>query len=195
MKAGIQAILHKINADADDLVRERHDRVKTDIEAEIGKENALYLEEFDKRREMLERRQSLERARILERLERRLRRDVLSYQYSLINEIFDVTVSKLRDVPAEDYVKMLKAQVKGLEGEFVLYLGEHSAGKLDKRTIDEAVAAEEGLVVVFSPETVANKSGFVFMDDRVEYNCIFEDLLDKMKGEQLAGVFKEVFQS
>jgi vacuolar-type H+-ATPase subunit E/Vma4 len=195
MKVGIQAILHKINADAEELVRERHERIKADIDAEIEMENALYREEYEKRREMLEKHQSRERARLLERLDRRLRRDILSYQYSLINEIFDMTVSKLRDASADEFLRMFRAQIKGLKGEFTVHLGEHSRGKLYKRMIEDATEAAEGLTVVFSPEAVPHKSGFVLMDDRVEYNCLFEDLLDEMKSGQLATIFKEVFHS
>ena len=64
---------------------------------------------------------------------------------------------------------------------------------LDGRTIGEALGMNVGLDVSLSSETISGKSGFVLSNDRVEYNHLFEDLVEDMKAGQAAPIMKEIF--
>jgi vacuolar-type H+-ATPase subunit E/Vma4 len=193
MKAGIQAIIIKINEDAEQHSGDRYAQIKKEVDAEIGEENALGRDEFQKRREILVKQNEHEYMNLFERIRSRLNRELLTYQDELADEIFGLAVSKLRAAPDDAFFGMFKAAVMGLEGNFKLYLGEFSKGKLDARKIGEAVGGGAGLRIALSPEAIPKKSGFLLEDGRVEYNCLFEDLIEDKKNAQSAAIMKELF--
>ena len=195
MKAGIQSIIQKIHADAEGHVNERYEQIKRDIDEEIRVENEFYLEDYNKRCEILKNHNEHEHSRLLERLSSRMNREILTYQHSLTDEIFDMAVIKLREASEKEFLDMFAAVVGQLKGSFVLSMGELSKNKLDKNMVDKIVCGNEGLFIDLSNETVPNKSGFVLKDDRVEYNCLFEDLIEDKKNELSAAILKEVFKS
>jgi len=188
MKAGIQAILHKINLDAEEHSNEHRDQMKEEIDEEINHDTAVYLGELTKRSEMLKKHNEIEYMRLHERLSSRLNREILTYQRNLIDEIFSMAATKLREASDKEFTEMFKSAVRGLKGSYTLYLGELSKGKLDENIIKNACAD-----VTLSDEIIPKKSGFVLKDDRVEYNCLFEDLIEDKKNEQAPLILKEVF--
>lgn len=193
MKDGIHAIIQKINADAEEHGGAHFEQIKNIIDEEINNENYIYLRELEKRREMLKRTNEQEYARIFERMVSRLNREILKYQHNLTDEIFDMAVSKLRDISEKEFSDMFRSAIKGLKGRFVLYLGELSKGRLDITEIEKAVKESDGTDIILSSETIPKKSGFVLRDDRVEYNCLFEDLIEDKKNGQAASIMKELF--
>jgi len=193
MKTGIHTIIQKIQADAQQHSNERSTQIRNEIDEETNRENTHYCEEFDKRREILKNHNEHEYKRLLERLNSRYNRELLTYQHSLIDEIFDRAVLKLRNTLEKDFSEMLKAAVKGLNGRLTLYIGELSEGMLDSQSLEEAVKGNCGLEIVMSAETISRKSGFLLADDMVEYNYLFEDLIEDRKRERAAAIFKEVF--
>jgi len=193
MKKGIQAIIRKIQADAEQHSTERYTQIKENIDKEIKNENEFYLDDHNKRKDILKNHNELEYSRLLERLSSRLNREILTYQHSLIDEIFDMAVIKLREASEQEFSEMFKAAVKDLQGNFVALLGEFSKNKLNIDAIKEVT--NDGLRIFLSDEIVPGKSGFILRDDRVEYNCLFENLIDDKKNDQSAAVLKEVFES
>ena len=193
MRAGTQAIIMRINEDAERHCGERYAQIKDAIDAQIDAENALYQDESHKQREVLRKHHKHEFARRLEYHRSRLNRELLVYQHELCDEIFDMAVSKLREASSEEFSRMLKAAVSGLRGSFTLCLGALSKGKLDRRALDEAMARNAGLAIKLSSETVPHRSGFVLRDDRVEYDHLFEDLVEDIKGERTAAIIREIF--
>jgi len=193
MKAAMQAIIMKINEDADQHGRERYAQIKNAIDSEIESENSLHLEESDKQHEILRKHNEHEHARRLEYQRSRLNRELLIYQHELTNEIFEKAVSKLREISGDEFSIMFKAAVKGLKGNYVLHLGSLSEGKLDGNALGDAIGDNVGLDIALSPDAAPGKSGFLLNDNRVEYDHLFEDLVEDMKSEQSAAIMKEVF--
>jgi vacuolar-type H+-ATPase subunit E/Vma4 len=193
MKAGIHAIIEKINEDAQRRGSERYAQITNAVDWEIEGENAVHRMEADKQRDILKKHNEHEHARRLERQRSRLNRELLVYQRELADEIFGRAVARLRDAPEGEFAEMFKAAVKGLAGRFTLQLGALSRDKLSADAIREAETANAGLKLALAAETVPLKSGFVIKDDNVEYNCLFEDLVEDKKSEQMAAVMREVF--
>jgi len=193
MKTGVRAIIRKIDIDSEQHSKERYEQIKKNADDEISGENEVFLTELAKRRELLKNHNEREYARLFERLDSRLNREVLTYQHILIDEIFDMAAAKLRDASDKEFSDMFYHAVKGLRGSFVLYLGELSNGRIGKSDIEKAVEENGGIEIILSGETIPKKSGFVLRDDRVEYNCLFEDLIEDKKNEQAASILKEVF--
>lgn len=193
MKAGIQAIALKIKEDAEQHGSERYSLQKNAVDREIDGENAMYRDEADKQREVLRKHNEHEYARRLEYQRSRLNRELLIYQHELTSEIFDMTVTKLKDVAVEEFSIMFKAAVAGLKGSYTMHLGALSEGKLSGRALGEAMGENVGLDIALSSETIPNRSGFILRSDRVEYDHLFEDLVDDMKSRQMASLMKEIF--
>jgi len=193
MRAGVQEIIKIIHEDAHRHGGERYSHIKEAIDTEIDIENAMRHEESEKEREVLRKHNEHEYARRLEYQRSRLNRELLIYQHELIDEIFNMAVAKLRDVSAGEFSEMLKAAVKGLKGSYILYLGSLSWGKLDCSVLDEAMEENDSLKIALSSEKIPQKSGFVLRDDRVEYNHLFEDLVEDIKSGRTAAILKEIF--
>lgn len=193
MKAGLHAIVMKINEDAQQHGQERYTQIKDAIDHDIDLENTVYKEESDKQCEALRKHNDYEYARRLEYQRSRLNRELLIYQHELADGVFDMAVSKLRDVSNDAFLIMLKKAVKGLRGSYTVHLGELSRGKLGDSALDEVMAENAGLEIVMDPATIPQKSGFMLRDDRVEYNHLFEDLVEDVKSERTAAIMKEIF--
>jgi len=192
---GIHAIIQKTHADAELRSEELCERIRKEAENEISAEQTIQKEEIEKRRQALLKQNEHEYGRLRERMSSRLHRDLLSYRHELLNEIFDLAVEKLKNASEKEYADMFAATVKGLKGRFTLYLGEYSVGKLTARDAGKVSAENSGLSIKFSHEVVLKKSGFSLRDEKVEYSCIFEDLIKDIKGEQAATLLREVFES
>lgn len=193
IKEGTHAIIQKINTDAEENGNELYEWRKALIDNEISGENSVYLFDLEKRREMLIKNNVHEYDRMSEQIISRLNREILTYQRNLTDEIFDMAVSELRNISKREFSDMFRAAVKELKGNFILYPGELSKDMLDAAEIEKAVKENIGIDIVLSDEIIPKKSGFVLRDERVEYNCLFEDLIEDKKNEQSAAVMKEVF--
>jgi DNA gyrase/topoisomerase IV subunit A len=195
MRAGLQAIIMKISEDAQQYGNERYSQIKNAIDSDIDAENKVYQEEFNKQREILRRHNKHEYMRRLEYQRSRLNRDLLLYQNGLIDEICEMAVAKLRNASSYEFTVMFKSAVKRLYGSYILHLGELSIGKLDDNAIGDAMKETEGLSISLSSEAIAGKSGFALRNENVEFNNIFEDLIEDVKKNNAAAIIKEVFGS
>ena len=193
MKAGIQAIIMKISEDAHRHGSERFSQVKNAIDSEIDGENAVYGEEADKQREVFRKHSEHEYARRIEYQRSRLNRELLLYQHKLTDEIFDMAVAKLRDFAGDELTALFKSEVKWMTGGYTLHLGALSEGKINDNVLREAMEETEGLHITLSPERIPNKSGFALRNDAVEFNHIFEDLIEDVKKKETAPMMKELF--
>jgi hypothetical protein len=195
LKTGIHSIIQKIQTDAELHSGERYEQIKIDIDRLIESDNEFYTDDYNKRREVLRKHNEIEYSRLIERLHSRLNREILTYQHYLIDEIFNMAVSKLITISESEFSRIFISAVRGLKGKFTVHIGEFSKGKLNKETIRKAEMENEGLSIVLSDSVVPLKSGFILRDDRIENNCLFEDLIADIKNEQMATVLKEVFES
>jgi len=193
MKQEIQAIVQKIHEDGEHHGKERYYQIKEEVDTSIDTEITFHNEELKKRREMLLKNHEIEYSKLLERLGSRLNREYLSFQHRLIDEIFDLAVEKLRQISTQDFHELFLDSVQGLSGEYVIHLGALSVEQFDSTYMEVASKHNEGLHLTLSKKNIPGKSGFLLHDDRVEYNCLFEDVVESMKSEQSAGILKEVF--
>jgi vacuolar-type H+-ATPase subunit E/Vma4 len=192
-KQGIQAILQKIRADAQTHAEERYLVIKDEADKEIDGENAFIEDDYAKRRELLANHNAHEYALLLDRLNSRFNRELLTYRHNLIGEIFSEAVRKLIGAPAEDYAEMLLRAVAGLSGDVTLHIGELSADKITPAAIKAAQDANGNLFINVSDALIPNRGGFMLNDSRVEYNCLFDDLMEDKRNEQAAFILNEVF--
>jgi len=190
-ESGIQAIIQKINADAEMHSGERYAQMKHEADREADAEKALFEAELSKRRDMLINTNKHEYTLRHDRMGSRFHRELLTYRQTLIDEIFDMAAAKLRGASQKEFYEMFAAAVKGLKGNFTLHIGALSKGMLDSQAVEKAKSGK--LQITISPDLIPGKSGFLLKDERVEYNCLFEDLIEDLKNERSALILKEVF--
>ena len=194
MNEGISAIIRQIDTDATRHSGDRLDHMKAAIDREIERENAIIRADVGQRRDILLTNNKHELRHRLERYSRRLNRELLTYRRELLDELFDMAVRKLSSISEKEYTGIFLSAIRDLHGSYMLYIGEYSQDKLRAQTVENAVKARPGLDIMISRETIPQKSGFVIMDSRVEYNYLFEDFIEDMKSEQTAKILKEVFE-
>ena len=190
-EAGIHAIIQKIKADAERHSSDRYSQIKGEADLEINSEMVFHQDELSKRRETLKNHNEHEYAILLDRMKSRFHRELLTYRNHLIDAIFDMAATKLRAASEEELTNMFLTTVEELKGNFSLYIGEYSEGKLNADVIEKV--RNRGLFIVLNSDAVPRKSGFLLSNDTVEYNCLFEDLIEDKKSEQAAMILKEVF--
>jgi hypothetical protein len=94
-EAGIQAIIQKIHADTEQHSRERSEEIKRECDETIREEDAVFSDDYQKRRENLLAHNEHEHAVLLARLSNRLNRELSTYRLGLIDEIFATAAEKL----------------------------------------------------------------------------------------------------
>ena|GEM_PF-1244173 len=193
MKVGLHAIIEKIHEDAARDSEARFAQIAGDVDCEIGEEQTRYCEETDKQHEILQKRNAHEYAYRIENQRARLNRQLMAYQRKLTEDIFAQAAAKLQHVSDEVFHRVFCLAAKGLSGSYVLTLGELSAGKISGEVIAQAMKENQNLHISLAAETIERKSGFTLSDDRVEYNCLFEDLAEDLKNERMAAIIQEVF--
>jgi vacuolar-type H+-ATPase subunit E/Vma4 len=192
MKKVILDIAGVIQEEAGKHSAEYIKQAKNQTDADTNYDIAAYDGEINKRMETLKKYNELEYDRMTERLASRLNREILTYQHILIDEIFDMAVLKLKQASKEEFKNMLGAIIEQLEGSFTLYFGELSADKLGKEETERLIG-EKNAEIVVGDTFIPKKSGFILADAQIEYNCLFEDLIEDKKNEQTALILKEVF--
>lgn len=190
MKAGINAIIQKINEEAELHEQEKLAALAQKIDSDCERDIAAQTSDFERHRDILIRQKEHELSILLERKQHSLDREVLEYQRMLLDEIFDAAVLELRNIPKDQFISIFQSVTGGLSGEFDLILGQHSQGKLTK---EDTANTGSNLKITLQDTLYQGKSGFILTNDNVEYNCFFEDLADHYKERRSAAIIKDVF--
>lgn len=193
MNEGIQAIVRQIDADAAAHSQERLSQIKARTDSEITRENERFAADLTRRREMLVTNNNHELRHRLERYSRRLNRWLFLYRRELLDEIFDMAAEKLSAISGQEYMDIFINAIGKLRGDFTLYIGEYSREKLSAETVWNAARQVEGFDIVMSPDYIPRKNGFILSNGAVEYNYLFEDMIEDRKNELSSLMQKEVF--
>jgi hypothetical protein len=190
---GVQAIIQKIHIDAEQYSNERSAQIKGECDEAVNEENALFSDEYKMRREGLLAHNKHEYEVLLARLNNHANRELSTYRHSLVNEIFERAEAKLIVASDEELAGMFLLLAGEVMGDFTLYMGENSVGKISKETLNKAMETNLALRVTLDKSVIPHKSGFLLSDQWVEYNCLFEDIIENIRNEQASLLIKEVF--
>jgi len=194
MKARVQHIVDRIITEAEQHSELRYDEITGSIRDRIESENQAQSDNLHKRRDLLLRHNEREYLRLLEQLESRFSRDRLAYEHSLVDEIFEDALVKLRESTNEEFYTMFSEAVRDLTGTYTLLPGRLSAGKINAADVERATSGNPELHITLGDTTIAAKSGFLLQNQFVEYNCLFEDLIEQLKSENSALIHMELFK-
>ena len=195
MKEGVHTIIQKIHEDGEHHGNERYSQMKSEIDESIEKENLFYREDLEKRKEIFVKHNEVELSRMLEQMNSRLNREYLNYQHLLIDDIFKETVQQLRNLSAAEFATFFENSVVSLSGEFTLFIGALSQHQFNSNILAVVQEKNPALTIMDSGKKIPFKSGFLLRNERVEYNCLFEDVVEDMKDNHATAILKEVFEN
>lgn len=126
-------------------------------------------------------------------LEIQKRNQILSAKQNVLSKVIVDAKEKMDTLDSttfQDFVVDVLKQFKD-EKEVTLTFGEKSAHLADSNWIKENGPGE--LAVHVSSETITGKSGFVVEKDGIDYNFIFDTLVDEVKSDILSEISNELF--
>jgi V/A-type H+-transporting ATPase subunit E len=126
-------------------------------------------------------------------LDIRRRNEVLAAKQSILNNTFKEAKYKLDNLDKETFRQFTANVLKQFinEEQVTLKLGEKSAHSIDGAWVTANKPAE--LTVLVSDETVKGQSGFLIEKNGIEYNFLFDSLVEDAKTDILPDISNELF--
>lgn len=126
-------------------------------------------------------------------LEIKRRNEVLAGKQVILTNVFKEAKDKLDTLNSESFKHFTSNVLKQFqhEKEIVLKLGEKSVGSIDSAWL--ASNKPDQLTVVLVDESVPKQSGLLIEKDGIEYNFLFDALIDDAKIDILPEISKELF--
>ncbi|OJF89743.1 V-type ATP synthase subunit E family protein [Alkalibacterium sp. 20] len=126
-------------------------------------------------------------------LEIKKRNNILSAKQNLLNKIFVDTKDKLDTLDKSTFQTFVLNVFQNFENEkeITLIFGEKSRDLIDTVWIKEN--APENLSVRISDETISKKSGLIVGKDDIDYNFVFDILVEELKSDILSEISNELF--
>lgn len=121
------------------------------------------------------------------------RNDILAAKQVILTNVFEEAKLKLDHLNQESFKEFTLNVLNQFQGEreVRLKLGEKSAGAIDSTWLTSNEFNQ--LNVIFSEETVPKQSGLLIEKNGIEYNFLFDSLIEDAKMDILPEISKELF--
>lgn len=121
------------------------------------------------------------------------RNKILQVKQDILTNIFNEAKQQLKNIDSETFRHFLSDVSKQFQnyGEVELVLGEESQGLVDQEWLNQQDLSN--LKVVLKDQTLKNESGFMIQKEGIEYNFLFDELVDDIKAEMMPIISKELF--
>lgn len=121
------------------------------------------------------------------------RNDVLAHKQQILSKILADTKEQLKQVDQETFRTFLSDVLKQFEGqgEVGLVLGEQTQGLVDQDWLSQQNFSD--LRITLNDETEQNEAGVIVQKDGIDYNFLFDELVDDMRTNLLPEISKELF--
>lgn len=126
-------------------------------------------------------------------LEIKRRNEVLAGKQNILNAVFKEANTKLDNLDKADFKTFTLGVLNQFDEDAALTikLGAKSAAIFDKTWLDAFTG--KTFTVRVSEETIANESGFIIEKDGIDYNFLFNNLIEDIKMDILPEISKELF--
>ncbi|MCD8506379.1 MAG: V-type ATP synthase subunit E [Alkalibacterium thalassium] len=126
-------------------------------------------------------------------LDIRRRNEVLAAKQSILDNMFKEAKNRLDNLDDETFRQFTANVLKQFdkEGQVTLKLGEKSAHSIDGTWVTSNKPAE--LTVLVSKDTVKGQSGFIIEKNGIEYNFLFDSLVEDARTDILPDISNELF--
>lgn len=149
--------------------------------------------EKQRRQERIQAEQKAQYEKDKNALSNQKRNQLLAKKQNAITAVFDSTKERMEQLNQEEFQQFLATvleQYKGKEVELVV--GEKSRSFVSSQWIEKQNQA--GKAVRLSDEQVSKKAGFVIRHKGIDYNYIFDALVEDTKEDVLPTVSQKLFQ-
>ena len=176
--AGIEEILNIIDSQQkqteNSIIAAAEKRAERIIAEGNDKAEAVYAESIRKSQEQLER----DYVNSCASADADMKRKILSYKVSLIDEAIEKTLDKLTSLPVEEYFNVILELIKKRlqTGKGVLALSKSDLERIPE-SFRSAVSGLKDTDITISSEPTSIENGFVLTYGLVSENCSFRDIM------------------
>lgn len=149
--------------------------------------------EKERRQERIQAEQKAQYEKDKNALSNQKRNQLLAEKQQAITAVFDSTKERMEQLNQEEFQQFLATVLKQYQGKEVeLVVGEKSRSFVSSQWVEKQHQA--GTAVRLSDEQVSKKAGFVIRHKGIDYNYIFDALVDDTKEDVLPTVSQKLFQ-
>lgn len=126
-------------------------------------------------------------------LEIQKRNNVLKHKQEILSKVLADTKEQLANIDASTFQTFLSGVLNQFEGQGQVecILGEKSQGLVNQDWINQQDVSN--LQVNLSNETVKDEAGVIIHKDGIEYNFLFNELVEDLKSELLPEISRDLF--
>lgn len=126
-------------------------------------------------------------------LEIQRRNNVLAAKQDILSKVIKDVKEEMNQISEADYKLFLAGVLNQFkhENKITLVSGEKTVNLVDQAWINETTDPE--LVATLSNETISDEAGVLVQKDGIEYNFLFDALIDDAKSELIPIITKELF--
>lgn len=126
-------------------------------------------------------------------LEIQRRNNVLAAKQDILSKVIKDVKEEMNQISEADYKLFLAGVLNQFkhENKITLVSGEKTVNLVDQAWINETIDPE--LVATLSNETISDEAGVLVQKDGIEYNFLFDALIDDAKSELIPIITKELF--
>lgn len=191
---GIETITEKILAEANDDARRIFEKGRYDGRGTIYRtERLIKQQKSEMEKKMLEDVETVKkRKNSVAELEARKMR--LAAKQEAISRCFSMALTRLSQLPEEDYIGLLERTIlnSGVEGGEVL-LTPKDRDRIGEKLIELVNKSGKVGTLTLSQDTISAAGGFVLRKGKVEINSTLEVMVEAVRGEVTPEVVKALF--
>lgn len=165
---------------------------KAQAELETAKQNAEV--EKENRKKQIDERLKREHEISKNTLQVKKRNEILAVKQRILSDVYADAYDVLKTMDAKTTQTFLSNVLHQFEqqGQLEVVLGEETASKVDSSWVDNL--AVEGTQVTLSAETIKEKAGAIIRKEGIEYNYLFDALIEDVKNDVVQPVSQQLFQ-
>lgn len=183
------SVIEKITRKGDEKVKAKEQAVNEELTAYSAQSDLVKEREFDRINQkynslLTQNKQSYNNQK---------RNDLLRVKESIIDEVIQEALAKLKTFEENQLVPFIEQALSQIDENkpHTIQFGDQTVDKVSQELLDRLKAAYPELSV--SDQTVERTSGFIVEQEGIEYNYIFEDLINEIEPELKVDISKEVF--
>lgn len=121
------------------------------------------------------------------------RNQLLGAKQVILDKVFKDVKNQLNQIDQTAFQSFAKAVLNQFEegSQLTLVLGEKTAGFIDQAWVN--TQAPQAMTVELSNETVSNQAGLIVEKDGIDYNFLFNSLVEDIKPDLLSDISKDLF--
>lgn len=191
--ADLKEMTKRVVEQEEETIRQDVEETRQNSEEEIKAARGKIEEERQRRKESIDAEVEQDYSIQKNTLQNQQRNSILASKQTIISKLLVEAKNKLNEINSDQFKTFTENVLKQFEeqGTVDLVVAEESSGIIDQMWLDQL--SFSNLKVNLSEETVKNKSGIIIQQKGIEYNFLFDELVDEIKPDVVPGISQELF--